>query len=284
MRLFRLRCWPSRWRNQGGIARKKITAIKAWHGAHNASWNGSKRLSYVLSGIERLAPDSARLPPRPPISAHMLQILAESVDKSSGFDAAVLACSLVAFWGQCRLGELLSTNSRNFSTAYIPALHDLRISRKNSASSVRILHLPRTKVQQVRGEDVILTQQLGGLDPIIALTRHFQLNAAPTAAPLFCYRSTKSGGGLRVLTKAAFLQRCNEVWSKYGFPTSTGHSFRIGGTTELLLGGVSPKIVKLMGRWSSDAFLRYWRSLEDIVPLHALNIRHASNSFSASGG
>ncbi len=169
----------------GGTARKKITAIKAWHAAHNAPWNGSKRLSYILSGVERLAPDSARLPPRPPISAHMLKILAESLDESSAFDAAVLACSLVAFWGQCRLGELLSTNSRNFSTACIPARHNLRVSRKNSAATVRILHLPRTKTQQVRGEDVILMHQLGGLDPILALTRHFQLNTAPTAALYF---------------------------------------------------------------------------------------------------
>ncbi len=28
----------------GGTARKKITAIKAWDAAHNAPWNGSKRL------------------------------------------------------------------------------------------------------------------------------------------------------------------------------------------------------------------------------------------------
>jgi hypothetical protein len=65
------------------------------------------------------------------------------------------------------------------------------------------------------------------------------------------------------------LKRCNNIWSRYGLPTFTGHCFRIGGTTILLLRGVSPYIVKRMGRWSSDAFLKYWRSLEILAPLHA---------------
>jgi hypothetical protein len=43
------------------------------------------------------------------------------------------------------------------------------------------------------------------------------------------------------------------------------------------LSEVSPDIVKTMGRWSSDAFLKYWRSVEDIIPLHAQNLpqRHS---------
>ncbi|KAG2053677.1 hypothetical protein BDR06DRAFT_840679, partial [Suillus hirtellus] len=71
---------------------------------------------------------------------------------------------------------------------------------------------------------------------------------------LFAYRDAKED--LTTLTKRKFLARCNPVWSQHG---TSGHSFRIGGTTELLLRGVPPHIVKVLGRWSSDAFLRYWR-------------------------
>jgi hypothetical protein len=53
-----------------------------------------------------------------------------------------------------------------------------------------------------------------------------------------------------------------------GFPILTGHSFRIGGTTHLLLSGVPPDVVKTTGRWSSDAFLRYWRSTEQIASIY----------------
>ncbi|KAF9218783.1 hypothetical protein BS17DRAFT_642718, partial [Gyrodon lividus] len=61
------------------------------------------------------------------------------------------------------------------------------------------------------------------------------------------------------LTQKKFLARCNSIWTSKGIPVSAGHSFRIGGTTELLLAGVPPDIVKALGRWSSDAFLCYWR-------------------------
>jgi hypothetical protein len=74
------------------------------------------------------------------------------------------------------------------------------------------------------------------------------------------------------LTKKLFLDRCNSIWSTYGYPRTTGHCFRIGGTTELLILGTPPDVVKVTGRWSSDSFLRYWRSLEEIAPLHIRNV------------
>ena len=36
-------------------------------------------------------------------------------------------------------------------------------------------------------------------------------------------------------------------YSLNGLPGSSGHSFRIGGTTELLISGVPPDVVKMMG-------------------------------------
>jgi hypothetical protein len=57
-----------------------------------------------------------------------------------------------------------------------------------------------------------------------------------------------------------------------GISRITGHSFRIGGTTELLRRGVPPDVVKMAGRWSSDSFLRYWRKKEDILPQHVEDI------------
>jgi len=86
-----------------------------------------------------------------------------------------------------------------------------------------------------------------------------------------------------MLTKVAFLSRCNQIWTASGYPRTTGHSFRIGGTTELLTSGVPPDVVKSMGRWSSDSFLRYWRDLETIAPLHARNA-YRKKAGRSSGG
>jgi len=66
---------------------------------------------------------------------------------------------------------------------------------------------------------------------------------------------------------------CNNVWASYGWPTITGHPFRIGGTTSLLVSGVNPSVVKKMGRWSSDAYLRYWRTIKEFFNVHASRVK-----------
>ncbi|KAG2748063.1 hypothetical protein P692DRAFT_201663971, partial [Suillus brevipes Sb2] len=106
-------------------------------------------------------------------------------------------------------------------------------------------------------------------DPIRALELHLSLNTFDDHLPLFCYISPS---GIRCLTRRRFMSRCNSVWSASGIPNTTGHSFRIGGTTEMLLSGVPPDVVKALGRWSSDAFLRYWRKLELLGPRHVENL------------
>jgi hypothetical protein len=69
-----------------------------------------------------------------------------------------------------------------------------------------------------------------------------------------------------------FTDMCNAVWSKHGIPHITGHSFRISGTTALLHNSIDPEEVKQMGRWSLNAFHRYWRNLEEIFMTHMSKI------------
>jgi hypothetical protein len=57
---------------------------------------------------------------------------------------------------------------------------------------------------------------------------------------LFAYRYQEQHCSL---TKNAFLKKCNLIWHNAGYPRMMGHSFRIGGTTELLVAGVHPGIV-----------------------------------------
>jgi hypothetical protein len=136
-----------------------------------------------------------------------------------------------------------------------------------------IMHLPRTKTHR-HGQDVILADQSAPINPITLLKTHLQVNNMPDNAQLFSYTSDY---GFSSLTKPQFLHmhRCNDIWHLLGYPRTTGHCFRIGGTTELLIAGVPLDVVKATGRWSSDSFLQYWRSLDDIAPqyIHHLNSR-----------
>jgi hypothetical protein len=252
-------------RHSRSTARNRLSALKAWHIAHNIEWKGSARLRYVLNGIHNLAPGSSKRPPRPPINAKMISQLVERLDPNSGLDAAVAACAATAFWGQCRLGELLPSSSAVLLSTPFPTRADFKRSSRNTQSCT--LHLPRTKTHR-HGQDIVLVDQCATVNPISLLKKHMHLNTVPNDAHIFSYLSPE---GLISLTKPIFLQRCNTIWQHLGYPRTTGHCFRIGGTTELLLAGTPPEVVKATGRWSSDSFLRYWRSLDDIAPQY---IRH----------
>jgi hypothetical protein len=83
--------------------------------------------------------------------------------------------------------------------------------------------------------------------------------------PLFAY--THHSGKISFPVKSEFLKFCN-LMQMDASSRILGHSFRIGGTVELLLAGVPPQVVASLGGWSSNAFLTYWRKLEKIIPLH----------------
>jgi hypothetical protein len=240
--------------------RGRLSALKAWHVAHNMEWKGSARLRYVLNGVHNLAPRGSRRPPRPPITASMISLLVEHLDLNSSLDAAVAACATTAFWGQCRLGELLPTSMSDTLSTPFPLRSSFKRSVRNPLSC--IIHLPRTKTHH-HGQDIVLVEQANPSNPISLLKRHLRVNNVSNDSFLFSYTSKN---GLSPLTKPIFLKRCNEIWHPLGYPRTTGHCFRIGGTTELLIAGIPPDIVKVTGRWSSDSFLRYWRSLDDIAP------------------
>jgi hypothetical protein len=237
----------------------RLSALKAWHIAHNMEWKGSSRLRYVLNGVHNLAPRNSRRPPRPPVNAIMISQLIERLDPNSSLDIAIGACAVTAFWGQCRLGELLPS-SLSFTPTSFPARLDFKESVRNSLAYV--IHLPQTKTRR-HGQEVVLVSQRKAIDPIRLLKRHLHINHTPDHEHLFSYSSPQ---GFIPLTKPVFLRRCNEIWHSLGYPRTTGHCFRIGGTTELLIAGIPPEVVKATGRWSSDSFMRYWHSLDDIAP------------------
>jgi len=194
----------------------------------------------------------------------MLRLLYDHLNFTSPFDVTVFAAATTAFWGQCRLGELLTNSKTSMDTSLLPCRQNLRFS-----NSTYELSLPWTKTTKSKGATVVLTQQQRPLDPIAALQLHMATESLPGSYVLYSYRLD---GIVTPLTKSAFLARCNTIWQGNGLPRFTGHSFRIGGTTELLLGGVHPDVVKALGRWSSDAFLVYWRSLSELAPLHVANL------------
>jgi hypothetical protein len=249
--------------HSGSSARNALAGLRALHLLLGVPYQGGTRLAQALKGVENLRPPNSRRPPRPPVTVHLLDILALNLCPTSPLDVACLAVATSAFWSQARLGELLPVSHFVHDPSKLPSRSDL--GAPATARGSRSLHLPWSKTTRSAGASIVICRQQGLSDPIAALEAHLALNDPPPHLPLFAF---SADGRFAALTKRKFLARCNAAWGPLVAHDLTGHCFRIGGTTELLLRGTPPHVVKALGRWSSDAFLRYWRSTDALAHIH----------------
>lgn len=250
----------------GATARAYITAVKKWIQLRGFRWPGGVYLERTLKGVDSRTPPSSIQAERAPVREEHLQILQVRTRQhpNDGFLRCRNAAAFVMFYSQMRAGEALSKNPDvNKYESQLPRVKDLALPNDRGA---RILRLPKTKTQRVRGDQVIISPLTLSTSPTWAIRRHIEVNNLGNNDPLFAFRD--ANGRLQALTKKAFLRSCNEDWKSHNVPRMTGHCFRIGGTTHYLLSGVSPDIVKALGRWRSDAFLRYWRNIEELARVH----------------
>lgn len=257
-----------------------VSGLRAYHIKHNLQWFGSTRLKYVREGMANSSPSQACIKaPRPPVTRAMLQTLHVNLNSSIPEEACILACADVAFWGQARLGELLLQAADPMPRRLpVPSFTEVKATSEDTLT----VTLPYTKVKKWSGENITLTHQHDLSNPVKALRNHMAINSMPKSMPLFSFTSAPGLAPI-VLTKRTFLAKCNEIWNNANLPRYTGHSFRIGGTTALLLAGVHPDLVKQMGRWSSDSYLRYWRDFHLLIPLNASYLPQQASSSSHGG-
>lgn len=150
---------------------------------------------------------------------------------------------------------------------HVAARVDVGVRSLPSGVRYAVFHIPWTKTTKREGTNIILTANTDPTDPVTALLHHRAVNGGlPSGAPMFGFE-TGGGVGWAPMTRDWFINRCNTVWTAVGLGALTGHCFRIGGATELLLRGTHPDIVATQGGWKSKAFLEYWRKIESILPL-----------------
>ncbi|KAE9396941.1 hypothetical protein BT96DRAFT_941271 [Gymnopus androsaceus JB14] len=227
----------------GGTAKAKVSAVKGWVQRRGLAWEGGNNLRN-----------------RPPVKKEHLSTLFDELDLtgSCGLDHAMAAVSAGCFYGQLRGGEILpqSSNPADFNPSHLPTVKDLKAPNENSD---RKLRLPKTKTKQSRGKEVVYSPQPGRTSPTRAWREHIRVNRLGPDDPLVAYWDEN-----------------DEL--KHNIPCMTGHCFRIGGMTHYLVQGIPPDVVKMLGRWKSDVFLKYWRDLDSLASIH-LHRHHAQVSY-----
>ena len=252
----------------GKTVSAKISAIRKEHDRRGLQWYGGDRLRRIIKGVEELRPSSSFRSKRAPVTIPMLEDLNSHFDKTAGLDICIQAICLLSFLCQLRSGEVLppTRDIRKFNPLRHATLANIAQSTADNGSCN--LHLPWSKTQKARGDDVWIPRQEAPLDPIHAIHKHFIKNKLSLNHPIAAYRDIH--GNLVTLTRSKFVHRINKILrnTKKGHPRISGHWFQIGGTTFYLVSGVPPDMVKKFGRWRSQAFLEYWRCLDYLGAMH----------------
>ena len=92
------------------------------------------------------------------------------------------------------------------------------------------------------------------ISPDSAMQRHLDVNKLDQNFHLFGYSKK---GRMVPLTKKTFQKRLADATAIAGLLSLHGHSICIGSTLKYLLRGVPFDVMKIKGRWSSNAFHKY---------------------------
>lgn len=166
-----------------------------------------------------------------------------------------------------RLGELVVDSVNTFNPSrHVSRNAPLRHGRTPTGVPFIVLSIPWTKTTHGEGANLVASGIDNVTSPVSALIHHLAANSSvPGWAPFFAFETDTNSWA--PLTRMWFMNRCNEVWKLANLPQLSGHCFRIGGATELLLRGTPPDVVAMQGRWKSRAFLEYWRKIDSILPM-----------------
>lgn len=251
-------------RHAGNTSHSHISALKAWHITHNMEWKGSSHLRYVLNSVHNLAPGSSKQPLHPPPlmwrQLHNWWRSSTSIPHLMQWLLPVwpLPSETMPPWQTS--AHLLLILTHHFPSQMV------RFQEVPTKPSF-MCSLPPSHQNPPPWRRCCTCWPMGTNQPNLWVKNDLWVNNIPNNTYIFSVISG-TDNSLTSLSKSSFLQCCNAIWHWLGYPRTTGHHFCIGGTTELLIAGTPPDIIRATSWWSSESFLQYWHSLDNIAPWH----------------
>ncbi|KAK4697175.1 hypothetical protein P7C70_g8251, partial [Phenoliferia sp. Uapishka_3] len=263
-------------------------AIRFWHTVHGLDFSlPDERFRVLKQGFTQVEPGP--LQPRPPVSTLDLLALREGLLRDVADPEhpmqkpeadCIWAAATGAFHGMARSCDVTVATQPTFDPAFDLAATSVKFYKASPDFAEHVtLALPFDKVKRRVGAVLYLVRQASDprLDPVQAMASHFESNDLQGKEVFaFSYIATRDSrtckkGELLRLTNSYFIKTVNGYLLAANRSRVWGHSFRIGGATMYLLAGKHIDSIRVLGRWSSNAFDRYWRDIKLIAANHIRN-------------
>lgn len=212
------------------------------------------KLQLLLRGIKKSRPTSidTRLPITIDILRAMCQVLLSPGIFGCYTDTLLASVFTIAFWGFLRCSEF--TSPATFDPDSNLTIEDIIWSPDHSSFDLR---LKKSKSDPFR-QGVVL--QFYPMDktvcPVAKLKTYLDLcypnHPPPRNNPVFMMDG-------KALSRDKFIPLLKTTLRRAGFEPGNfnGHSFRKGGASTAARSGVQDHMLQVLGRWNSDAYLRY---------------------------
>ena len=211
------------------------------------------RLQYVLRGITRTQIGNRRN--RLPITGQIMQLLQPALSQTTNrtTDASMLwAACCTGYFGFMRSGEFTLSNAQAE-----PAIMagDVALDSHTNPSMCRLfLRHSKTDVEG-RGTYIYLGRTNSSICPVSAMTNYLAVRP-PVPGPFFVFENGTPPLRDRFVKEIKQALKVAELDET----AYSGHSFRIGAATSAARARVPAFLIKLLGRWESEAYQLYVRT------------------------
>jgi hypothetical protein len=201
----------------------------------------------LISAATKINPISD---PRLPITIIILHRLVQAVQVTISIPYhrhLIQSMFITAFFGLMRIGEL------TIGKVKVISLKVNQVQFSNNQVILTIKHFKHNKAG--RPVQIVLSpQQQVQICPVAALTTYLQ-DRGSSPGPLFCFPDGNP------ISRNFFTSRLSNALKFVGMDVTLykSHSFRIGGSSYYASLGFSDSQIRVMGRWNSNAFIRYIR-------------------------
>lgn len=238
-----------------------LSAVRALHvlGGVKYCLEGNPAIKLALKAVERQAPGVNK---KLAITYDILIIFHGLLSKD--YDHTMMwAAMTLAHFGCLRTAEFVSKNEANFEKASQLLEGDISFCTLNQGERGLCVHIKSSKTDSTgKGLNALIGCTRTHVCAVCAMTDYLgSLGSHQFDRPLFRWYN-----GM-YLTRAAFVKETKRLVKAIGLDSTkySGHSYRSGGATSGALAGFSAIELKLLGRWSSNAFEGYLRTPPQVL-------------------